>query len=78
MRLIYIVNRIDGPGGLERVLSIKASILADSYDYEIHIITLNQDNNDLFYKFSDKIIYHDITDNSQYFILEIRKNTISY
>lgn len=60
MRLVYIVNRIDGPGGLERVLSIKASILTDSYDYEIHIITLNQDNNDLFYKFSNQITYHDI------------------
>ena len=60
MKLVYIVNRIDGPGGLERVLSIKASMLADSYDYDIHIVTLNQNNNDLFYNFSNKIIYHDI------------------
>ncbi|MFH6769259.1 glycosyltransferase family 4 protein [Gaetbulibacter aquiaggeris] len=61
MKLVYLANRIDGPGGLERVLSIKASLLADRYNYEIDIITLNQDNRDLFYDFSSKINYHNIT-----------------
>ncbi|WP_108868359.1 glycosyltransferase family 4 protein [Aquimarina aquimarini] len=61
MKLVYIVNRIDGPGGLERVLSIKASMLADHYDYDIHIITLNQDETTLFYNFSPKLTYHNIT-----------------
>ncbi len=60
MILVYIVNRIDGPGGLERVLSIKATMLADEFDYKIHIITLNQDNENLFYDFSSKITYHNI------------------
>lgn len=60
MKLVYIVNRIDGPGGLERVLSIKASMLADHYDYDIHIITLNQEENILFYDFSSKLKYHNI------------------
>ncbi len=61
MKLLYIVNRIDGPGGLERVLSIKASILADHYKYDVHIATLNQNSDELFYKFSSGITYHDIT-----------------
>ncbi len=60
MRLIYIVNRIDGPGGLERVLSIKASMLADQFGYDIHVVTLNQKNQDLFYDFSSKLTYHNI------------------
>ena len=60
MRLVYIVNRIDGPGGLERVLSIKASRLADHYNYDIHVVTLNQNTNELFYQFSPKIKYHNI------------------
>ena len=60
MKLVYIVNRIDGPGGLERVLSIKASLLADQYNYDVHIVTLNQKGKDLFYQFSDKITYHNI------------------
>lgn len=60
IKLLYIVNRIDGPGGLERVLSIKASYLTDNYDYTVHILTLNQDTNNLFYDFSKKIQYHNI------------------
>ncbi len=60
MKLVYIVNRIDGPGGLERVLSIKASLLADKHNYDVHVITLNQDNDTLFYDFSPKISYHNI------------------
>lgn len=58
MRLLYIVNRIDGPGGLERVLSIKASYFANHYDYDVHIVTLNQKETDLFYDFSPKITFH--------------------
>ena len=50
----------DGPGGLERVLSIKASKLADDYGYDIHIVTLNQDTTELFYDFSPKISYHNV------------------
>ncbi|WP_378173656.1 glycosyltransferase family 4 protein [Aquimarina sp. SS2-1] len=61
MKLVYIVNRIDGPGGLERVLSIKASKLTDDYNYDIHIVTLNQDTNDLFYDFSPKLTYHNVS-----------------
>ncbi len=60
MKLVYIVNRIDGPGGLERVLSIKASMLAEQFDYDIHVITLNQNNSDLFYDFSPKLSYHNV------------------
>jgi len=61
MKLVYIVNRIDGPGGLERVLSIKASKLADDYDYDIHIVTLNQYTDQLFYDFSPKLSYHNVS-----------------
>lgn len=61
MKLLYIVNRIDGPGGLERVLSIKASMLADRYKYDVHVVTLNQDEKTLFYDFSPKLTYHNIT-----------------
>ena len=60
MRILYITNRIDAAAGLERVLSIKASALADDFNHEVHIITLNQGNKTLFYDFSAKIKYHDI------------------
>ena len=66
-KILYITNGITGPGGLERVLSIKASYLADNFGYEVHIISLNEQNIPHFYKFSDKIIYHNIQTKGTYF-----------
>ncbi|NHN26147.1 glycosyltransferase family 4 protein [Flavobacterium jejuense] len=59
-KLLYITNGIKGAGGLERVLSIKASALANNFGYEVHILVLNNDNDSFFYDFSEKIIIHDI------------------
>lgn len=55
MTLLYITNGINGSGGLERVLSIKASYLAEHYNYNVTILSLNDHHIDPFYKFSDKI-----------------------
>jgi len=60
MKLLYITNGINGSGGLERVLSVKASYLADTLGYEVHIMTLNDSNTNLFYEFSPSIQLHDI------------------
>jgi len=60
IKLLYITNSISGAGGLERVLATKASYLAELMDYEVHIVTLNQNDAQLFYDFSLKLIYHDI------------------
>ncbi|WP_024769150.1 glycosyltransferase family 4 protein [Aquimarina macrocephali] len=60
IKLLYITNNINGPGGLERVLSIKASYLAEHFDYEVHILTLNQKEVNPFYEFNSKIQYHNI------------------
>ncbi|SFW16710.1 glycosyltransferase family 4 protein [Cellulophaga fucicola] len=71
MKLLYITNQICGSGGLERVLSIKASYLTENLNYDVHILTLNQGNTSLFYDFSEKITYHDVTAKGnplQYFI----------
>lgn len=60
IKVLYITNKIFGSGGLERVLSIKASYLAEKLNYEVHILTLNQGDLPLFYEFSNKLIHHDI------------------
>ena len=60
-KLFYITNQICGPGGLERVLSIKASYLADYMNYEVHILSLNQGDQALFYNFSENINHHDVS-----------------
>lgn len=59
-KLLYITNGINGSGGLERVLSIKASMLAQRFDYEVHILVLNEAHKNLFYHFSSKIQLHSI------------------
>lgn len=60
MKLLYITNGINGAGGLERVLSVKASYLAEVLGYEVHILGLNQGNDAPFYEFSPKITFHNI------------------
>lgn len=61
MKLLYITNGISGAGGLERVLSVKASYFAEKLDYEVHIITLNENNTSQFFSYSSRIKIHDIS-----------------
>ena len=60
IKLLYITNSIKGAAGLERVLSIKASYLAEKLNYEVHILVLNDTNLPNFYDFSPKIKIHSI------------------
>lgn len=60
MKLLYITNGITGAGGLERVLSIKASYLAEKFGYEVHIAVLNHKPEAVFYDFSPRITLHNV------------------
>jgi len=60
IRILYITNGINGAAGLERVLSIKASLLADEYGYNVHIAVLNRAGENPFYHFSEKINVHSV------------------
>jgi len=60
MKLLYITNGINGSGGLERVLSIKASLLAEHFGYQVEVLCLNESQKNLFYQFSSKINMHSI------------------
>ncbi len=60
MKILYITNGIAGSGGLERVLSIKASKLVEDFNHEVHILALNESpETDTFFKFSPNIIRHE-------------------
>lgn len=61
MKLLYITNGINVAGGLERVLSVKASYLSEHYKYEIHILVLNNSHLNPFYEFSSNIQFHSIS-----------------
>ncbi len=58
MKLLYITNGITGAGGLERVLSVKTSMLADDFGYTVHILSLNEGGVKPFFTFSDKVVLH--------------------
>lgn len=61
MKLLYITNGINGSGGLERVLSVKASLLAEDFGYEVCILALNDAHRNPFYQFSQSIHYQSIS-----------------
>lgn len=75
MKLLYITNGINGAGGLERVLSVKASYLAENYNYEVTILSLNGNHQNPFYNFSDKIKMRSISvlGNPVRYVLSYRK-----
>lgn len=60
IKLLYVTNSINGDGGLERVLSIKASYLAEHYKYDVSILSLNNNDKPTFFCFSDKIQFVNI------------------
>jgi len=60
VKLLYITNGINGPGGLERVLAIKTLHLAEKHEFEITILGLNNANKNPFFKFSPRINFVNI------------------
>ena len=60
MKIIYITDCLSIWGGLERILIDKMNYLADTYDYDVHIITCCQINNPIPYPLSEKVTFHDI------------------
>jgi glycosyltransferase involved in cell wall biosynthesis len=61
MKLLYIVPKINGEGGVARVLSVKTNYLVEKFGYEVHIITQNNGNFPLFYDFNHKVKMCDIS-----------------
>ena len=59
MRILYITPRINNQGGVAKVLSIKTDYLIRKWGHEIHILTQNKGNEDLFFSFHPEIRLHD-------------------
>lgn len=60
MRIIYLTDQIYLHGGVEKVLAQKANWLSDEAEDEVHIITTRQQGNAPVYRFSEKIVFHDL------------------
>lgn len=55
MRIVYCIPALSQPGGMERILTIKANFLANQPDHKVYIITTSQNNLPCFYELSPKI-----------------------
>lgn len=60
MKLLYITQRANEEGGVQRVLSIKTDYLIEKWGYEIAIVTQNEGNKNLFFEYNKKISFYDI------------------
>ncbi|MFI3305478.1 MAG: glycosyltransferase family 4 protein [Rikenellaceae bacterium] len=64
MKIAYIINSVYKAGGMERILCDKTDALVQR-GVEVHIITAHQEGNSNFFKFNDKVLFHDLSvDNS--------------
>lgn len=55
MKIVYCLPQLYKPGGIERIVSIKANYFVERYGYEVYIITACQKGQVPFYHLSDKI-----------------------
>lgn len=55
MKIIYCLPQTFKPGGIERIVSIKANYLADVYGYEVTLIVADQRGKESYYPISNKI-----------------------
>lgn len=60
MNLLYITQRANEEGGVQRVLAVKTNYLIEKFDYKVSIITQNEGNKNLFFEFNDQIDFYDI------------------
>lgn len=58
--LLYITNGLSGSGGLERVVCLKASYFADTLNYDVHVIVLNEKEKTPYYDISSNVTLHNI------------------
>lgn len=64
MKIIYISDAIAIWGGLERILIDKMNYLAETYNYDVHMITCNQGSHPIPYPLSEKVIFQDLDINT--------------
>jgi glycosyltransferase involved in cell wall biosynthesis len=58
MKLLYITPFVEGAGGVQRVLSIKANYFIEKWDYEIHILATNSKIDQKHYEFNENINFY--------------------
>ncbi len=60
MKILYFIDRIDTPGGMERVLTLKANYLVEKLHCQVQIVIKNEDNKPPFFKLHPAIKVHNL------------------
>jgi glycosyltransferase involved in cell wall biosynthesis len=60
MIIAYYTDQVYLHGGIEKILSQKLNFLSNLTGYQIHLITIEQENNDSCYPISKKVYHHDL------------------
>lgn len=60
MKIVYCLPQVYRPGGIERIISIKANYLAEICNYKVYIVTSYQKGKLPYYQFSDKVKFIDL------------------
>lgn len=55
MKIVYCLPQLFHPGGIERIVSIKANYLVEVYGYDVTIVVANQKKQVPFFKLNKKI-----------------------
>ena len=55
LEIVYITPAIYSAGGVERVITLKASYFAEQYGYDVTIIVTEGKGRDSFFPLSDKV-----------------------
>ena len=55
MKIVYCLPQLFHPGGIERIVSIKANYLVEVYGYDVTIVVANQKNHPPFFYLNKKI-----------------------
>jgi len=56
MRIVYLLpGGLHNPGGMEKIITIKANYLTEIYDYEVFIVTTEQMGNPVYFPISEKV-----------------------
>lgn len=80
MKLLYITQRANEEGGVQRVLAVKTNYLIEKFNYEVCIITQNEGNENLFFVFNKQIKFYDISlkSNKAFNLLRYKKELQEY
>ena len=63
MKIIFYTDQLYLHGGIEKMLSQKLNYFSEIKNYEVHLITFEQKNNNYCYNINNKVIKHDLSIN---------------